>query len=195
MKLLEDRIRKDGKIAEGNVLRVDSFINHQMDMALLTQLAEEFHRCFADAGVDRVLTVEASGIAIAALVAQRFGVPMVFAKKSKSSNIPDSVYSCPVKSYTHGNVNQIIVTKDYLHEGEGVLLIDDFLAHGEALSGLVDVVEQAGARVVGAGIMIEKSFQQGAEKARSFGFPVVSLARIASMSVEEGITFLSDEAE
>lgn len=195
MKLLEDRIRKDGKIAQGNVLRVDSFINHQMDMELLSQLADEFHRRFADAGVDRVLTVEASGIAIAALVAVRFGVPMVFAKKSKSSNIPDTVYTCPVMSYTHGNVNQIIVTKDYLHEGEGVLLIDDFLAHGEALSGLVNVVEQAGAHVVGAGIMIEKSFQQGADKARSFGFPVESLARIASMSVEEGVTFLPDEAE
>lgn len=195
MQLLEDRIRRDGKIAPGNVLRVDNFINHQMDMALLTQLAEEFYRRFKDAGVDRVLTIEASGIAIAALVAQRFGVPMVFAKKSKTSNIPDTVYSCPVKSYTHGTVSQVIVTRDYLHAGEGVLLIDDFLAHGEALSGLINVVEQAGAHAVGAGILIEKSFQPGADKIRSQGIRVESLARIASMSVEEGVTFLPDEAE
>ena len=195
MQLLEDRIRRDGKIAPGNVLRVDSFINHQMDMALLTRLAEEFYRRFKDAGVDRVLTIEASGIAIAALVAQRFGVPMVFAKKSKTSNIPDTVYSCPVKSYTHGTVSQVIVTREYLHEGEGVLLIDDFLAHGEALSGLINVVEQAGAHAVGAGILIEKSFQQGADKIRARGVRVESLARIASMSVEEGVAFLPDEAE
>jgi xanthine phosphoribosyltransferase len=194
MQLLEDRIRRDGKIAPGNVLRVDGFINHQMDMQLLEELAAEFHRRFADAGVERVLTIEASGIAIACLVARAFGVPLVFAKKSKTSNIPDSVYSCPVKSYTHGTVNQIMVSKEFLHSGEGVLLIDDFLAHGEALTGLIDVVEQAGGHVVGAGILIEKAFQNGGEAIRRRGIRIESLARVASMSVEEGVTFAPDEA-
>lgn len=194
MQLLEDRIRRDGKIAPGNVLRVDGFINHQMDMQLLEELAAEFHRRFADAGVERVLTIEASGIAIACLVARAFGVPLVFAKKSKTSNIPDSVYSCPVKSYTHGTVNQIMVSKEFLHPGEGVLLIDDFLAHGEALAGLIDVVEQAGGHVVGAGILIEKAFQNGGEAIRRRGIRIESLARVASMSVEDGVTFAPDEA-
>ncbi len=194
MQLLEDRIRRDGKIAPGNVLRVDGFINHQMDMQLLEQLAAEFHRRFADAGVERVLTIEASGIAIACLVARAFGVPLVFAKKSKTSNIPDSVYSSQVKSYTHGTVNQIMVSKEFLHPGEGVLLIDDFLDHGEALAGLIDVVEQAGGHVVGAGILIEKAFQTGGENIRRRGIRVESLARVAAMSVEEGVTFVPDEA-
>ncbi len=190
MQLLEDRIRRDGIVAPGNVLRVDSFINHQMDMDLLDKLAEEFYRLFSGERVDRVLTVEASGIAIAALVARRFGVPLVFAKKSKSSNIPDTVYTCPVKSYTHGNVNTILVTKDYLHEGENVLLIDDFLAHGEALRGLADVVRQAGGHVVGAGILIEKAFQHGGDALRAEGMRIESLARVAAMSPEDGVTFL-----
>ena len=194
MKLLEDRIRKDGKVAPGNVLRVDGFINHQMDMRLLTALAQEFHRRFADAGVQRVLTIEASGIAIACLVAQAFDVPLVFAKKSKTSNVPDTVYTCPVKSYTHGTVNQIIVSKEFLKEGEGVLLIDDFLAHGEALSGLINVVEQSGGHVVGAGILIEKAFQNGGQQIRDRGIRIESLARVSAMSVEGGVEFLPDEA-
>ena len=193
MQLLEERIRRDGKVAPGNVLRVDGFINHQMDMELLSQLAEEFCRRFAAIRVDKVLTIEASGIAIAALVAQRLHVPLVFAKKSKTSNIPDTVYSCPVKSYTHGNVNTILVSRDYLHAGEQVLLIDDFLAHGEALRGLIDVVEQAGGNVVGAGILIEKAYQGGGDDIRARGIPVESLARVASMDAEAGtVEFIPD---
>ncbi len=190
MQLLEERIRRDGKIAPGNVLRVDSFINHQMDMELLDKLAEEFYRLFAMEKVDKVLTIEASGIAIAALVARAFRVPLVFAKKSKTANIPDTVYSCPVKSYTHGNVNSVMVSKDYLCAGERVLLIDDFLAHGEALRGLVDLVTQAGGQVVGAGILIEKAFQNGGADLRAQGLRIESLARVASMSVEDGVQFL-----
>ena len=193
MQLLEDRIRRDGKVAPGNVLRVDGFINHQMDIALLTQLADEFCRRFGDTPVDKVLTIEASGIAIATLVAQRYGVPLVFAKKSKTSNIPDTVYSCPVKSYTHGNVNTILVSRDYLHAGERVLLIDDFLAHGEALRGLINVVEQASGIVVGAGILIEKAYQPGGADIRARGVRVESLARVASMDADAGtVEFIPD---
>ncbi|MBQ9859264.1 MAG: xanthine phosphoribosyltransferase [Clostridia bacterium] len=193
MQLLEDRILRDGKVAPGNVLRVDSFINHCMDIDLLEKLAEEFYRLFSDRKVDRVLTIEASGIAIATLVARLFRVPLVFAKKSKSSNIPDTVYSCPVKSYTHGNVNTILVTRDYLKAGENVLLIDDFLAHGEALRGLIDVVEQAGATVVGAGILVEKAYQQGGSDIRARGIQVESLARVAAMDDVTGtVEFVKD---
>ena len=193
MQLLEDRILRDGKVAPGNVLRVDSFINHCMDIDLLEKLAEEFYRLFSDCKVNRVLTIEASGIAIATLVARLFRVPLVFAKKSKSSNIPDTVYSCPVKSYTHGNVNTVIVTRDYLKAGENVLLIDDFLAHGEALRGLIDVVEQAGATVVGAGILIEKAYQPGGADIRSRGVRVESLARVAAMDDVAGtVEFVRD---
>ena len=193
MQLLEDRIRRDGKIAPGDVLRVDSFINHQMDIQLMSRLAEEFRRRFADTPVDKVLTIEASGIAIVALVAQQFGVPLVFAKKSKTSNIPDTVYSCPVRSYTHGNVNTILVSRDYLHAGERVLLIDDFLAHGEALRGLIDVVEQAGGTVVGAGILVEKAYQPGGADIRARGVRVESLARVASMDADAGtVEFIPD---
>ena len=193
MQLLEERIRRDGKVAPGNVLRVDGFINHQMDMELLPQLAEEFHRRFAGEQVDKVLPIEASGIAIACLVAQLFRVPLVFAKKSKTGNIPDTVYTCPVKSYTHGNVNQIIVSKEFLHPGERVLLIDDFLAHGEALNGLINVVEQAGGTVVGAGILIEKAYQNGGTGIRERGYRIESLARVSAMSVENGVEFIPDE--
>ncbi len=190
MQLLEDRIRRDGKVAPGDVLRVDSFINHQMDTVLLTQLAKEFCRRYAGEAIDKVLTVEASGIAIACLVAQQLQVPLVFAKKSKSSNIPDTVYSATVKSYTHGTVNQVIVSREFLHEGERVLLIDDFLAQGEALMGLRELVAQAGGTVVGAGILVEKAFQPGGDKLRAEGMRVESLARVASMS--EGLTFIPD---
>ncbi len=186
MQLLEERIRRDGKVAPGNVLRVDGFINHQMDMQLMASLAEEFYRLFADSGVDKVLTIEASGIAIAALVAQRFGVPMLFAKKSKTSNIPDSVYSASARSFTHGTVNNVMVSREFLHEGERVLLIDDFLAHGEALTALIDVVHQAGATVVGAGILIEKAFQPGGDKIRATGVRVESLARVKAMDADTG---------
>lgn len=189
MQLLEERIRRDGIVAPGNVLRVDSFINHQMDMELMNAMADELCRLFADEGVQRVLTVEASGIGIACLVALKMGVPMVFAKKSKTSNIPDTVYTATVKSYTHGNVNQIMVSKEFLPAGERVLLIDDFLAQGEALEGLRSLVEQAGSTAIGAGILIEKAFQDGGKRLRGEGLRVESLARVASMSVEEGVRF------
>lgn len=189
MQLLQDHIRREGKVAAGNVLRVDGFLNHQIDVVLLTKLAEEFHARFAGEKVDKILTIEASGIAIGCLVAQQFGVPLVFAKKSRSSNLPADVYATAVHSYTHGNVNQVVVSKEFLHSGEHVLLIDDFLAHGEALAGLVSLVQQAGGTVVGAGIVIEKAFQDGGDRIRRQGIRVESLARIASMSVEEGITF------
>ena len=192
MQLLEERIRRDGKVAPGNVLRVDSFINHQIDVALLTELAGEFHRLFAGETVDKVLTVEASGIAIGCLVAQAFGVPLVFAKKSRASNLPQDVYSSTVRSYTHGNVNQVMVSREFLRAGERVLLIDDFLAHGEALNGLIDLVQQAGGTVVGAGILIEKAFQDGGEQLRRRGVRVESLARVASMSVEQGVQFVHE---
>ena len=190
MQLLEDRIRRDGKVAPGDVLRVDSFINHQMDVALLAQLAAEFHRLFREDGVDKVLTIEASGIGIACLTAQAFGVPMVFAKKAKTNNLPDTVYTSTVRSYTHGTVNSIVVSREFLRPGERVLLIDDFLAHGEALGGLIDLVNQAGGTVVGAGIVIEKAFQDGGDELRRQGIRVESLARIASMSVEDGVQFV-----
>lgn len=193
MKLLEDRILKDGKVAPGNVLRVDSFINHQMDILFMEKLAEEFKRRFGDKQVDKVLTIEASGIAIATLVAQKYGVPLVSAKKSKSSNLPDSVYTCPVKSYTHGNVNTVLVTQDYLNKGEHILIIDDFLAHGEALRGLMNLVDQAGGTVVGAGIVVEKAYQHGADTLRSEGLQVESLARVASMDDATGtVEFIPD---
>ena len=193
MKLLEDRIRRDGKVAPGNVLRVDSFINHQMDILFMEKLAEEFKRRFGDTPVDKVLTIEASGIAIATLVAQKYGVPLVSAKKSKSSNIPDTVYSCPVKSYTHGNVNTVLVTQDYLNAGENVLIIDDFLAHGEALKGLMNLVDQAGGHVVGAGIVVEKAYQHGADELRAAGLQVESLARVQSMDADTGeVVFIED---
>ncbi|MBE6807527.1 MAG: xanthine phosphoribosyltransferase [Ruminococcaceae bacterium] len=193
MKLLEDRIRRDGKVAPGNVLRVDSFINHQMDILFMEKLAEEIRRRFTDKPVDKILTIEASGIAIATLVAQKFGVPLVSAKKSKSSNLPDNIYTCSVKSYTHGNVNSVLVTQDYLKAGENVLIIDDFLAHGEALKGLINLVEQAGGTVVGAGIVVEKAYQRGADALRASGLQVESLARVASMDAETGtVEFIPD---
>lgn len=193
MQLLEDRIRRDGKVAPGNVLRVDSFINHQMDILFMEKLAEEFKRRFGDKRVDKILTIEASGIAIATLVAQKYGVPLVSAKKSKSSNLPDSVYTCPVKSYTHGNVNTVLVTQDYLKAGEHVLIIDDFLAHGEALKGLMNLVEQAGGIVVGAGAVVEKAYQHGADDLRAAGLQIESLARVASMDDVTGtVEFIPD---
>lgn len=193
MKLLEDRIRKDGKVAPGNVLRVDSFINHQMDILFMEKLAAEFKRRFGDKPVDKILTIEASGIAIATLVAQQYGVPLVSAKKSKSSNLPDNIYTCPVKSYTHGNVNTVLVTQDYLKAGEHILIIDDFLAHGEALKGLMNLVEQAGGIVVGAGAVIEKAYQHGADELRANGLQVEALARVLSMNDETGeVVFIED---
>ena len=181
MKLLEDRILRDGQFLPGNVLKVDSFLNHQIDVAFICELGKEFERLFHDAGVTKILTIEASGIGIACLTAQYFGVPVVFAKKSKTTNIYGDVYTATVESYTHGTTSQIVVSNKYLNEGDRVLIIDDFLANGQALNGLIEVVESAGATVVGAGIVIEKAFQPGGDLIRNRGIRVESLARVASM--------------
>ena len=188
MELLEQRILTDGKLLPGGILKVDSFLNHQMDPKLLQAMAREFKRLFADVRVDRVFTIEASGIAMAILAGLEFDCPVVFAKKSKSKNISDALYTAEVPSFTHGNVNTVVVSKEYLHAGENVLLVDDFLATGAALLGLRSLVEQAGGTVVGAGIAVEKVFQGGGDKLRAEGLRIESLARIASMD-ESGIRF------
>ncbi|MBE6956290.1 MAG: xanthine phosphoribosyltransferase [Ruminococcaceae bacterium] len=189
MQLLKDRIRKDGKIRGTEVLKVDSFLNHQMDVALFDAMGAEFARRFSDCEVNKILTIEASGIGIACLAARHFDCPVVFAKKSRSSNISTDVFCARVESFTHGKVYNVIVSKEYLHPGDRVLLIDDFLANGEALRGLASIVAQSGAELVGAGIAIEKAFQPGGDNLRAGGMRVESLARVASMSETDGITF------
>ena len=181
MKLLEDRILTDGQLLPGNVLKVDSFLNHQIDVAFVRELGKEFERLFHNDGVTKILTIEASGIGIACLAAQYFNVPVVFAKKSKTTNIFGDVYTATVESYTHGTTSQIVVSSRYLNPEDRVLIIDDFLANGQALNGLIEVVQSAGATVVGAGIAIEKAFQPGGDLIRSRGIRVESLARIAKM--------------
>ncbi len=188
MKLLEDRIIKDGKILPGDVLKVDSFLNHQIDVSLISELGKELYRLYSEAGVTKILTIEASGIGIACLTAQYFDVPVVFAKKSRSSNISNDVYMSAVESYTHGNTNNIIVSKQYLNENDRVLIVDDFLATGNALFGLIDLCEQAGAAVVGCGIAIEKQYQGGGDLIRK-QYRVESLAKISSMSDDGDIKF------
>lgn len=195
MQLLKDRIRKDGKIKAGNVLKVDSFLNHQMDINLFQEIGKEFKRRFADMEINKILTIEASGIGIACVVAQSFGVPVVFAKKTKTKNIAGDVYTSQVESFTHGRVYDIIVSKEFLGEGDKVLLIDDFLANGKALEGLAQLVEDSGAELMGAGIVIEKGFQVGGEIIRSRGIRLESLAIVESMDEETGtIVFRGDEA-
>ena len=189
MQLLEDRIRRDGIIRDGDVLKVDSFLNHQMDVAFFAEMANEWKRLFAGCEITKVLTIEASGIGIACMVAQEFGCPLLFAKKNKTKNIAGDVWSSQVESFTHGRIYDIIVSKDFLGPDDKVLLIDDFLANGAALDGLISLVRQAGAEVVGAGICIEKAFQPGGDRIRSTGIRVESLARIKSMSVENGVEF------
>ena len=192
MKLLEERILKDGKVGEGNVLKVDSFVNHQIDVGFLCELGREFKRRFANDNVTKILTIEASGIGIACLTAQYFDVPVVFAKKTKTNNIYADVYTSKVESYTHGTTYDIVVSKEFLKPGDRILIIDDFLAKGSALKGLIELINHAGATVVGAGIVIEKAYQPGGELIRSMGIRVESLARIASMSVEDGVKFVEE---
>ena len=182
MKLLEDRILSEGKVRPGGILKVDSFLNHQLDPQLLYEMACELKRLYEGAGVNKILTIEASGIAIASFVGYVFGCPVVFAKKSKTKNISDELYSVQVESFTHGNTNTVVVSKEYLGAQDRVLIVDDFLATGAALVGLKALVEQAGGTVVGVGIAIEKAFQGGGELLRAQGLRVESLARIASMS-------------
>ncbi|MBQ5350547.1 MAG: xanthine phosphoribosyltransferase [Oscillospiraceae bacterium] len=189
MKLLEDRIRRDGIVRDGGVLKVDSFLNHQMDVAFFTEMAKEFERLYHNCGVNKILTIEASGIGVACITAQVFGCPLVFAKKSKTLNIAGDVWTSRVHSFTHNRDYDIIVSKDYLTSADRVLLIDDFLANGAALLGLIDLCSQAGAEVVGAGICIEKAFQPGGDLIRGSGVRVESLARIRSMSAADGIEF------
>ena len=184
MNFLEKRILQDGAIKEGNVLKVDSFLNHQMDVTLLDEIGKELYRRFSDAGITKILTIEASGIAIAYAAARVFGVPFVFAKKSKSVNIDGDLYCAEVDSFTHKCTNRVIVSKKFLHKGEKVLIIDDFLANGCALLGLISIVEQAGAAVAGIGIAIEKGFQDGGAKIRSLGYRLESLAIVDAMDAE-----------
>ena len=196
MNFLEERIVKDGIVKAGNVLKVDSFLNHQMDISLMEEIGREFKRRYNHKTVSKVLTIEASGIGIAAFVAKEFGVPMVFAKKSKSVNIDGEMYVASVESFTHKNTNQVIVSKKFLHAGEHVLIIDDFLANGYALQGLISIVESAGATVEGCGIVIEKGFQNGGSMIRNMGYQVESLAIVDGMDAESGtITFRNQESK
>lgn len=184
MKLLEERIKKDGIIKEGNVLKVDSFLNHQMDIDLFNEMGKEFKRLFADKPINKILTIEASGIGIACIVAQYFGVPIVFAKKAQSINIDGEVYSTKIESFTHKKVYDVIVSKKYIGPEDHILIIDDFLANGCAMEGLINLVQSAGATVEGIGIAIEKGQQKGGDMIRSKGLHLESLAIIEEMDCE-----------
>lgn len=189
MKLLEERILKDGKVFPGNVLKVDRFLNHQVDVKLLNEIGKEFYRLFKDEKINKIFTIEASGIGIACIVAQYFDVPVVFAKKTLGKNISSNVYSTPITSFTHGRTYDVIVSQEFLNEDDRILIIDDFLAQGCALQGLISLINSAGAHIVGAGIVIEKAFQQGGELIRAQGIRVESLARVESMTDDGKITF------
>lgn len=186
MNCLEERILKDGVVKEGNVLKVDSFLNHQMDVGLFSEMAKEFKRRFKDKEINKILTIEASGIGIAAVVALEFGCPVVFAKKSKSINLEGEMYTAEVESFTHKNINKVIVSKKFLTSEDKVLIIDDFLANGCALQGLIQIVQAAGASVEGIGIAIEKGFQPGGRMIRNMGYQLESLAIVESMDANTG---------
>lgn len=189
MKLLEDRILKDGHIGADNVLKVDSFLNHQIDVNFVCELGKEFYRLFKDENITKILTIEASGIGIACLAAQYFGVPVVFAKKTKTINIYSDTYNATVHSYTHKRDYDIVVSKEFLSKEDNVLIIDDFLAKGSALTALLMLIEKAGAKTAGAGIVIEKAYQGGGNLVRDMGIRVESLAKIKSISKKGGIVF------
>ena len=189
MKLLEDRILKDGHIGADNVLKVDSFLNHQIDVNFVCELGKEFYRLFKDENITKILTIEASGIGIACLAAQYFGVPVVFAKKTKTINIYSDTYNATVHSYTHKKDYDIVVSKEFLSKEDNVLIIDDFLAKGSALTALLMLIEKAGAKTAGAGIVIEKAYQGGGNLVRDMGIRVESLAKIKSISEKDGIGF------
>lgn len=190
MELLKQRIRQDGTVKGNDVLKVDSFLNHQMDVALFEEIGKEFLRRFDGCGVNKILTIEASGIGIACVTAQFFHCPVIFAKKSQTRNIAGEVYTTKVESFTHGRVYDVIVSAKFLGPGDRVLIIDDFLANGAALEGLIDLVHQAGAQLVGAGVVIEKAFQPGGDRLRARGIRVEALARVKSMSEETGVEFV-----
>ncbi|MGN0370785.1 MAG: xanthine phosphoribosyltransferase [Butyrivibrio sp.] len=181
MKILEDRIRRDGIVKAGNVLKVDSFLNHQMDVSLFGQMGQEWKRLFADCPINKILTIEASGIGIACIVAQQFGVPVVFAKKSQSINLDGEMYSSKIESFTHKKTYDVIVSKKYLGPEDHILVIDDFLANGCAINGLIELIEEAGATLEGVGIAVEKGFQQGGKILRDKGIRLESLAIVESM--------------
>ena len=189
MKLLEDRILKDGHIGADNVLKVDSFLNHQIDVSFVCELGKEFYRLFKDENITKILTIEASGIGIACLAAQYFGVPVDFAKKTKTINIYSDTYNATVHSYTHKKDYDIVVSKEFLSKEDNVLIIDDFLAKGSALTALLMLIEKAGAKTAGAGIVIEKAYQGGGNLVRDMGIRVESLAKIKSISKKDGIVF------
>ena len=188
MELLKERIRKDGVVKEGNVLKVDRFLNHQMDVKLFREIGKELKKRFEGENINKILTIEASGIGIACIAAEIFDVPVVFAKKTQTKNIAGDVYTTKVESYTHGRVYDIIVSKEFLGKGDKVLLIDDFLANGCALLGLIDIVKKSGATLEGAGIVIEKGFQHGGQEIRDMGIRLESLAIVDSMT-DDSLTF------
>ena len=190
MELLKQRIRQDGKVKGTDVLKVDSFLNHQMDIKLFGEIGKEFKRRFADCEINKILTIEASGIGIACVVAQYFDCPVIFAKKNQTKNIAGDVYTSEVESFTHGRIYQIRVAKEFLNPGDKVLIIDDFLANGAALMGLSRLVVDAGAELVGAGIVIEKAFQPGGDMLREKGIRIESLARVKSLSETDGVEFV-----
>ena len=191
MELLEQKILSEGKVLPGGILKIDSFLNHQIDPQLIFEMAQEIKRLYADETVNKVLTIEASGIGLAVLTGYLFECPVVFAKKSKSSNVSDDLYTAKVHSYTHGTDHTVIVSKSYLNPEDRVLIVDDFLANGAALEGLRSIVEQSGALVVGAAIAVEKAFQSGGARLRAEGMRIESLAKIASMS-DDGIVFCEE---
>ncbi len=186
MKLLEERIRKDGIVKPGNVLKVDSFINHQMDIELISEMGKEWKKLFEGKNINKILTIEASGIGIACIAAVHFNVPVVFAKKAKSINLDGDMYTAEVESFTHKNKNQVIVSKKFLNKDDHILIIDDFLANGCALQGLIQIVQSAGATVEGIGIAVEKGFQPGGRMIRNLGYQLESLAIVDGMNAETG---------
>ena len=192
MDLLKQKILSEGEVYEGNILKVDCFLNHQIDCVFLSEVGKEFHRLFKDEGVNKVLTIEASGIAIGAFVAQEFECPLVFAKKTKTKNIAGDVYTTPVESFTHGTTYDIMISKRFLNKGDKVLIVDDFLAVGNALKGLIRLVEESGAELAGCGTVIEKGYQHGGDALREQGIKVESLAIVESMNHETGEVVFRD---
>lgn len=189
MELLENKIKECAEVLPGDVLRVDSFLNHQIDVDLVSKLGKEWYERFKDSGVTKIVTIESSGIGIACIAAQYFGVPVVYAKKTRSSTIGNDYYSTRVVSYTHGQSYEVLISKKYLSSNDRILLIDDFLAHGSALKVLINLSEMSDAKVVGAGVAIEKAYQNGGKDIRAMGYRVESLAKIASMDIKSGIVF------
>lgn len=192
MELLKQKILNEGEIYEGNILKVDCFLNHQIDIPFMREIGKEFHRLYKDCNINKILTIEASGIAIGSMVAQEFECPLVFAKKTKTKNIAGDVYTVPVESFTHGTTYNVMVSKRFLKKGDRVLIVDDFLAIGNALNGLIDLVNDSGASLAGCGVVIEKGFQHGGDKLREQGVNVQSLAIVESMDHETGVVYFRD---